>query len=174
MGVLGVGLYGSNEPTLNFETSVNQSYPVALEIICYIGFLIAFAVKLPILPLHTWLPDTHGEAHHSTCMLLAGILLKMGAYGLIWINMELLPHAHSIFSPWLMVVGTIQIIYEASTSPGQHNLKKKNSLFLRISYGFHTYRNCFDNRYGTQRSYFTNNLSWLYWCCTFFLGGNEL
>ena len=110
MGVLGVGLYGSNEPTLNFETSVNQSYPVALEIIFYIGFFIAFAVKLPILPLHTWLPDTHGEAHYSTCMLLAGILLKMGAYGLIRINMELLPHAHSIFSPWLMIVGTIQII----------------------------------------------------------------
>ncbi|KAM0049739.1 putative photosystem I [Helianthus debilis subsp. tardiflorus] len=108
MGVLGVGLYGSNEPTLNFETSVNQSYPVALEIIFYIGFLIAFAVKLPILPLHTWLPDTHEEAHYSTCMLLAGILLKMGAYGLIRINMELLPHAHSIFSPWLMVVGIIQ------------------------------------------------------------------
>ncbi|CAH1432632.1 unnamed protein product [Lactuca virosa] len=67
MGVLGVSLYGSNEPTLNFETSVNQSYLVALEIIFYIGFFIAFAVKLPILPLHTWLPDTHGEAHYSTC-----------------------------------------------------------------------------------------------------------
>ncbi|KAF5779761.1 putative NADH:ubiquinone oxidoreductase, NADH-quinone oxidoreductase, chain M/4 [Helianthus annuus] len=66
MGVLGVGLYGSNEPTLNFETSVNQSYHVALEIIFYNGFLIAFAVKLPILPRHTWLPDTHGEAHYST------------------------------------------------------------------------------------------------------------
>uniref|UniRef100_UPI0030FE3310 NADH dehydrogenase subunit 4 n=1 Tax=Erigeron fernandezianus TaxID=91263 RepID=UPI0030FE3310 len=125
MGVLGIGLYGSNEPTLNFETSVNQSYPVALEIIFYIGFFIAFAVKSPILPLHTWLPDTHGEAHYSTCMLLAGILLKMGAYGLIRINMELLPHAHSIFSPWLMIVGTIQIIYAASTSPGQRNLKKR-------------------------------------------------
>ncbi|GJY39225.1 NADH dehydrogenase subunit D [Tanacetum coccineum] len=109
MGVLGIGLYGSNEPTLNFETSVNQSYPVALEIIFYIGFFIAFAVKLPILPLHTWLPDTHGEAHYSTCMLLAGILLKMGAYGLIRINMELLPHAHSIFSPWLMIVGIASI-----------------------------------------------------------------
>ncbi|KAM0025853.1 NAD(P)H-quinone oxidoreductase chain 4 [Helianthus debilis subsp. tardiflorus] len=100
-------------------------YLVALEIIFYIGFLIAFAVKLPILPLHTWLPDTHGEAHYSTCMLLAGNLLKLGAYGLIRINMELLPHAHSIFSPWLMVVGTIQIIYATSTSLGQRNLKKK-------------------------------------------------
>ncbi|KAB2037605.1 hypothetical protein ES319_D03G086000v1, partial [Gossypium barbadense] len=105
IGVLGLGLYGSNEPTLNFETLANQSYPVALEIIFYIGFLIALAVKSPIIPLHTWLPDTHGEAHYSTCMLLAGILLKMGAYGLVRINMELLPHAHSIFSPWLIIVG---------------------------------------------------------------------
>nr|YP_010436742.1 NADH-plastoquinone oxidoreductase subunit 4 [Camellia formosensis]UTA95958.1 NADH-plastoquinone oxidoreductase subunit 4 [Camellia formosensis] len=125
MGVLGVGLYSSNEPTLNFETLANQSYPVTLEILFYIGFFIAFAVKSPIIPLHTWLPDTHGEAHYSTCMLLAGILLKMGAYGLVRINMELLPHAHSIFSPWLMIVGTMQIIYAASTSPGQRNFKKR-------------------------------------------------
>nr|YP_010174676.1 NADH-plastoquinone oxidoreductase subunit 4 [Salvadora persica]QSJ55446.1 NADH-plastoquinone oxidoreductase subunit 4 [Salvadora persica] len=125
IGVLGIGLYGSNEPTLNFEILTNQSYPIALEIIFYIGFLIAFAVKLPIIPFHTWLPDTHGEAHYSTCMLLAGILLKMGAYGLVRINMELLPHAHSIFSPWLIVVGTIQIIYAASTSSGQRNSKKR-------------------------------------------------
>ena len=125
IGALGIALYGSNEPTFNFETSANQSYPVALEIFFYIGFLIAFAVKSPIIPLHTWLPDTHGEAHYSTCMLLAGILLKMGAYGLIRINMELLPHAHSIFSPWLIIVGVMQIIYAASTSPGQRNLKKR-------------------------------------------------
>ena len=125
LGVLGIGLYGSNEPTLNLEMLGNQSYPVGLEIIFYLGFLIAFAVKLPIIPLHTWLPDTHGEAHYSTCMLLAGILLKMGAYGLVRINMELLPHAHSIFSPWLMIAGTIQIIYAASASSGQRNLKKR-------------------------------------------------
>ncbi|KAK9660986.1 hypothetical protein RND81_O287400 [Saponaria officinalis] len=58
-------------------------------------------------------------------MLLAGILLKMGAYGLVRINMELLPHAHSIFSPWLIIIGTMQIIYAALTSPGQRNLKKR-------------------------------------------------
>nr|YP_009577673.1 NADH-plastoquinone oxidoreducta sesubunit 4 [Vatica mangachapoi]YP_009947021.1 NADH-plastoquinone oxidoreducta sesubunit 4 [Vatica guangxiensis]YP_010039686.1 NADH-plastoquinone oxidoreducta sesubunit 4 [Vatica odorata]YP_010207228.1 NADH-plastoquinone oxidoreductase subunit 4 [Vatica xishuangbannaensis]ARO74619.1 NADH dehydrogenase subunit 4 [Vatica odorata]QBG64576.1 NADH-plastoquinone oxidoreducta sesubunit 4 [Vatica mangachapoi]QOH91339.1 NADH-plastoquinone oxidoreducta sesubunit 4 [Va len=125
IGVLGIGFYGSNEPTLNFETLVNQSYPIPLEILFYIGFLIAFAVKSPIIPLHTWLPDTHGEAHYSTCMLLAGILLKMGAYGLVRINMELLPHAHSLFSSWLLIVGTMQIIYAASTSLGQRNLKKR-------------------------------------------------
>nr|YP_010388965.1 NADH-plastoquinone oxidoreductase subunit 4 [Limnophila sessiliflora]UPQ44200.1 NADH-plastoquinone oxidoreductase subunit 4 [Limnophila sessiliflora] len=125
MGVLGIGLYGSNEPTLNFDILGNRTYPMALEIIFYIGFFIAFAVKMPIIPLHTWLPDTHGEAHYSTCMLLAGILLKMGAYGLIRINMELFPHAHFLFSPWLMIVGAIQIIYAALTSLGQRNLKKR-------------------------------------------------
>nr|QGU84720.1 NADH-plastoquinone oxidoreductase subunit 4 [Flacourtia indica] len=125
MGALGIALYASNEPTFNFETSANQSYPVTLEILFYIGFLIAFAVKSPIIPLHTWLPDTHGEAHYSTCMLLAGILLKMGAYGLVRINMELLSHAHSIFSSWLIIVGAIQIIYGASASSGQKNLKKR-------------------------------------------------
>ncbi|KAJ0773682.1 putative NADH:quinone oxidoreductase/Mrp antiporter, membrane subunit [Helianthus annuus] len=91
MGVLGVGLYGSNEPTLNFETSVNQSYPVALEIIFYIGFLIAFAVKLPILPLHIWLPDTHThrEAHYSTSCAsiidtgLNGAILQIISHGFI-------------------------------------------------------------------------------------------
>nr|YP_010242708.1 NdhD [Impatiens linearisepala]QTJ25841.1 NdhD [Impatiens linearisepala] len=125
MGVLGIGLYSFNQPTLNFETLANQSYSMALEIIFYIGFVIAFAVKSPIIPLHTWLPNTHGEAHYSTCMLLAGILLKMGAYGLIRINMEFLPHAHFIFSPWLMIIGTMQIVYAASASPGQRDLKKR-------------------------------------------------
>nr|QVV41436.1 NADH-plastoquinone oxidoreductase subunit 4 [Bridelia tomentosa] len=125
IGTLSIALYGSNETTFNFEISANQSYPLALEILFYIGFLIAFAVKLPIIPFHTWLPDTHGEAHYSTCMLLAGILLKMGAYGLVRINMELFPHAHSIFSPWLIIVGAIQIIYAASTSLSQQTLKKR-------------------------------------------------
>nr|WOC92154.1 NADH-plastoquinone oxidoreductase subunit 4 [Utricularia subulata] len=125
MGVLGIGLYSATEPTLNFEILTNRSYSAALEIILYIGFFIAFAVKLPMIPLHTWLPDTHGEAHYSTCMLLAGILLKMGAYGLVRVNMQLFPHAHYIFSPWLLIVGAIQIIYAALTSLGQTNLKKR-------------------------------------------------
>nr|QVX30375.1 NADH-plastoquinone oxidoreductase subunit 4 [Poecilanthe parviflora] len=136
MGILGIGLYGSNEPTFNFETLTNQSYPAVLEIIFYMGFLIAFAVKSPIIPLHTWLPDTHGEAHYSTCMLLAGILLKMGAYGLIRINMEILSHTHSIFSPGLLILGSIQIIYAASTSFGQRNLKKRISYSSVSHMGF--------------------------------------
>ncbi|KAL5646333.1 hypothetical protein ACJX0J_002917 [Zea mays] len=106
IGVLGMGLYGSNEPGLDLERLINQSYPTTLEILLYFGFLIAYAVKF-------------------TCMLLAGILLKMGAYGLIRVNMELLPHAHYLFSPWLVIIGAVQIIYAASTSLGQRNFKKR-------------------------------------------------
>nr|QWW93071.1 NADH-plastoquinone oxidoreductase subunit 4 [Cyathodium smaragdinum] len=125
IGGLFIASYNPNESTFNFQLLINKVYPIELEIIIYLSFLIAYAVKLPIIPLHTWLPDTHGEAHYSTCMLLAGILLKMGAYGLIRINMELFPHAHSTFAPFLVSLGAIQIVYAALTSSGQRNLKRR-------------------------------------------------
>ncbi|KAL5641866.1 hypothetical protein ACJX0J_002667 [Zea mays] len=74
-------------------------------------------------------------------MLLAGILLKMGAYGLIRVNMELLPHAHYSFSPWLVIMERLQIIYAASTSLGQRNFKK------RIAYSSVSHHGYFTNIY---------------------------
>jgi NAD(P)H-quinone oxidoreductase subunit 4 len=124
-GILTASLWSSNIPMLDMQSLSNKTYPLSIEILIYLGFLIAYAVKLPALPLHTWLPDTHGEAHYSTCMLLAGILLKMGGYGFIRINMELLPHAHMLFAPWLICLGAIQIVYAALVSFGQKNLKRR-------------------------------------------------
>lgn len=124
-GLLTASLWGSNTPVLDFEILSHKSYPLGLEILIYLGFLIAYAVKLPAFPLHTWLPDTHGEAHYSTCMLLAGILLKMGGYGFIRVNMELLPHAHTVFAPWLVALGAYQIVYAALVSFAQRNLKRR-------------------------------------------------
>ena len=117
--------WNSTIPILDLVTLSHKTYPLVIEILIYLGFLIAYAVKLPALPLHTWLPDTHGEAHYSTCMLLAGILLKMGGYGFIRINMELLPHAHILFAPFLVVLGAVQIVYAALVSLGQTNLKRR-------------------------------------------------
>ena len=71
VGALTMGFYNSNELTLDLQNLSTKTYPIELEIILYLGFFIAYAIKLPIFPLHTWLPDTHGEAHYSTCMLLA-------------------------------------------------------------------------------------------------------
>lgn len=124
-GALTLSFWGNANPVLSFQLLSHKSYPIAIEILAYLGFLIAYAVKLPALPLHTWLPDTHGEAHYSTCMLLAGILLKMGGYGFIRINMELLPHAHVLFAPWLVVLGAVQIVYAAFSAFGQRNLKRR-------------------------------------------------
>lgn len=125
VAILTISLYGSEGPILDMEILSNRSYPLALEILIYLGFLIAYAVKLPIFPFHTWLPDTHGEAHYSTCMLLAGILLKMGGYGFIRINMEILSQAHAFFAPWLITLGACQIVYAALVSLAQNNLKRR-------------------------------------------------
>jgi NAD(P)H-quinone oxidoreductase subunit 4 len=125
LAALAMGFYGGEEVTFNMTELASRHYPLGFEILLYIGFLIAYGVKLPAFPVHTWLPDTHGEAHYSTCMLLAGILLKMGGYALIRINMGLLPNAHAWFAPFLICVGIINIIYAALTSFAQRNLKRK-------------------------------------------------
>jgi NAD(P)H-quinone oxidoreductase subunit 4 len=118
IAALGMAFYGS-ELTFNMSALAQKDYPISLEILAYAGFLIAYGVKLSAFPLHTWLPDTHGEAHYSTCMLLAGVLLKMGGYALIRINMDMLPNAHQVFAPFLVIVGVINIIYAALTSFAQ-------------------------------------------------------
>ncbi|MBR8828281.1 MAG: NAD(P)H-quinone oxidoreductase subunit 4 [Gomphosphaeria aponina SAG 52.96 = DSM 107014] len=102
-----------------------KEYPKALEMLAYTGFLIAFGVKLPIFPLHTWLPDAHSEASAPVSMILAGVLLKMGGYGLIRMNMEMLSGAHIKFAPVLVILGVINIVYGAFTAFGQTNLKRR-------------------------------------------------
>jgi|TARA_B110000971_G_C20006370_1_gene499352 NAD(P)H-quinone oxidoreductase subunit 4 len=124
IAALAMAFYG-NELTFNMSALAQKDYPISLEILAYAGFLIAYGVKLSAFPLHTWLPDTHGEAHYSTCMLLAGVLLKMGGYALIRINMDMLPNAHQVFAPFLVIVGVINIIYAALTSFAQRNIKRK-------------------------------------------------
>jgi len=102
-----------------------KQYPQGLELLAYTGFLIAFGVKLPIFPLHTWLPDAHGEASAPGSMILAGVLLKMGGYALIRFNMEMLPDAHVYFAPVLAILGVVNIIYGACCAFAQTNLKRR-------------------------------------------------
>jgi NAD(P)H-quinone oxidoreductase subunit 4 len=102
-----------------------KNYPLGLEIAAYLGFLVAFGVKLPIFPFHTWLPDAHGEAPAPGSMVLAGVLLKMGGYALIRLNAEMLPIAHVYFAPALAILGVANIVYGALAAFSQDNLKRR-------------------------------------------------
>lgn len=121
---LAMAFYGDTI-TFDFRALAAKEYTIGFELLAYTGFLIAYGVKLPIIPLHTWLPDAHGEATAPVHMLLAGILLKMGGYALLRMNAQMLPEAHAQFAPVLIVLGVVNIIYAALTSFAQRNLKRK-------------------------------------------------
>jgi NAD(P)H-quinone oxidoreductase subunit 4 len=122
---LAMAFYGGGTPTFEYTALAAKGFTTGFQMICYAAFLIAFGVKLPIVPLHTWLPDAHGEATAPVHMLLAGILLKMGGYALLRFNVQILPDAHVKFAPFLVILGVVNIIYAALTSFAQRNLKRK-------------------------------------------------
>ncbi|MEW6494179.1 MAG: NAD(P)H-quinone oxidoreductase subunit 4 [Cyanobacteriota bacterium] len=124
LSALAMAFFGDTV-TFDMQQLAQKHYPIAFELLAYTGFLIAFAVKLPIFPLHTWLPDAHSEASAPVSMILAGVLLKMGGYGLIRMNMEMLPNAHIHFAPVLAILGVVNIVYGAFTAFAQENLKRR-------------------------------------------------
>ena len=124
VAALSMGFYG-NTISFDMQTLAAKDYALNFQLWMYAGLIIAYGVKLPIIPLHTWLPDAHGEATAPVHMLLAGILLKMGGYALIRMNAGMLPDAHAAFAPVLVVLGVVNIIYAALTSFAQRNLKRK-------------------------------------------------
>ena len=124
IAALTMAFYGDNV-TFDMRSLAAKNYALNFQLWIYAAFFIAYAVKLPIFPLHTWLPDAHGEATAPVHMLLAGILLKMGGYALIRMNAQMLPEAHAFFAPALVILGIVNIIYAALTSFAQRNLKRK-------------------------------------------------
>ena len=90
----------------------------------FLGFFVAFAVKVPLFPLHTWLPDAHVEAPTAGSVLLAGVLLKMGTYGLLRFCLGLFPEQARMNQSWIMALAIIGIIYGALVAMVQPNMKK--------------------------------------------------
>jgi NAD(P)H-quinone oxidoreductase subunit 4 len=125
VAALGMALYGDGPVTFDVVELGLKQYPLLLEVLLYGGLLVAFGVKLAVFPLHTWLPDAHGEASAPVSMILAGVLLKMGGYGLIRLNLNLLSDAHVYFAPLLVILGVINIIYGAFNSFAQTNMKRR-------------------------------------------------
>ncbi|MGC1512189.1 MAG: NADH-quinone oxidoreductase subunit M [Acidimicrobiales bacterium] len=90
----------------------------------FLAFALAFAVKVPIFPLHTWLPDAHTQAPTGASVILAGVMLKLGTYGLLRFGLYLFPEAASHFAPLLVTLGVIGIIYGAVVAAMQRDLKR--------------------------------------------------
>lgn len=100
------------------------SFGTDTERLLFLGFFIAFAIKVPLWPLHSWLPDAHVQAPTAGSIILAGILLKLGTYGLIRFNLGFFPNAAADFAPWIAALAVIGIIYGAWVAYAQTDVKK--------------------------------------------------
>lgn len=110
--------------TFDYMDLLGLSIPLETARWLMLGFLIAFAVKLPAVPVHTWLADAHTEAPTAGSVILAGLLLKTGAYGLIRFVVPLFPEAAVEIAPLAMIIGVIGILYGAILAFGQTDLKR--------------------------------------------------
>jgi NADH-quinone oxidoreductase subunit M len=96
----------------------------SIELWLFLAFFVAFAVKVPLFPFHTWLPDAHVEAPTAGSVLLAGVLLKMGTYGLVRFNLPLFPNISHLFAPLISLLAIVGIIYGALVAMVQPDVKK--------------------------------------------------
>ncbi len=94
------------------------------QLLIFLLIFVAFAVKIPMFPFHTWLPDAHTDAPTEVSVILAGVLLKMGAYGLIRICLAVAPAGMQAFAPWMAVIAAINIVYGAAICLAQTDMKK--------------------------------------------------
>ncbi len=101
-----------------------QAIPADLQFWLFLAFAAAFAIKVPMWPLHSWLPDAHVEAPTAGSVILAGVLLKMGTYGFLRFNLGLFPQASIRLAPWVALLAVIGIIYGAAVSYAQKDVKK--------------------------------------------------
>lgn len=110
--------------TFDYSELLGTELSPSSELWIMLGFFVAFAVKLPVVPLHTWLPDAHTEAPTAGSVILAGLLLKTGAYGLLRFVIPLFPHAAHEFTPVALVLAVIGIVYGAVMAFSQTDLKR--------------------------------------------------
>jgi len=117
-------LYFKGGQTFDILALSRASYSPSLQHWLFLAFFIAFAVKVPMFPFHTWLPDAHVEAPTAGSVILASVLLKMGAYGFLRFTLPMLPDATATFSPLVVILSLIAIIYGAYMALAQEDLKK--------------------------------------------------
>ncbi len=122
VGIIVLYLYGGR--TFDILELAKKSYPYTMQLWLFWAFFAAFAVKVPMWPVHTWLPDAHTEAPTAGSVILAAILIKMGAYGFLRFSLPLFPDASVAMTPIMLTLSIIAIIYGAVICLGQTDLKR--------------------------------------------------
>jgi NADH-quinone oxidoreductase subunit M len=110
--------------TLDFKELAGKTIPPVFQAWLFAAFLAAFAVKVPMFPVHTWLPNAHTEAPTAGSVILAGILLKMGAYGFLRVSLPILPDAVQLFLKPMLVISVVAIVYGAYVTLVQTDVKR--------------------------------------------------
>jgi NADH-quinone oxidoreductase subunit M len=122
LAILWLGIY---QGTFSVPDLITKGgIPANIQLWLFLAFAAAFAIKVPMWPLHSWLPDAHVEAPTAGSVILAGVLLKMGTYGFLRFNLPMFPEAAVKFAPWMALLAVIGIIYGAAVSYAQKDIKK--------------------------------------------------
>lgn len=124
-----LGLYVAHQKEFGFASTAFQdlykaSIPFETQVWMFAAFALAFAIKIPLFPLHTWLPDAHVEAPTAGSVILAGVLLKMGGYGLLRLGLPLFPEGAQFCAPFLAGLAVIGIVYGAAVALVQEDIKR--------------------------------------------------
>ena len=117
-------LYFANGQSFDILQMAHLNLPLETQKYLWLALFAAFAVKIPMWPVHTWLPDAHVQAPTAGSVILAGILLKMGGYGFLRFNLPILPEASVYFTPFVMVLSVIAILWAALVAFAQTDIKK--------------------------------------------------
>lgn len=124
LAVYAIGPIGYFTTDLTELYKVAPQIPMDIQIWMFLAFAFSFAIKVPLFPLHTWLPDAHTQAPTAGSVILAGVLLKMGTYGLLRFNIPLFPEASILAAPYISVLAIIGIIYGALVAMVQTDVKR--------------------------------------------------
>ncbi len=138
--IIGIYVISSNQIGRTFDITALQTLKIdsLTENFLFLGFFIAFAIKAPLWPLHTWLPDAAKSATPGTSILLLGVLDKVGTFGMIRYGVELFPNASKTFAPYIIALSVISIIYGAILAIGQKDIKGLIAFTSISHFGFIT------------------------------------
>lgn len=117
-------LYFTGGQTFDIMELMGQKYAMNIQIWVFLAFFIAFAIKVPMFPFHTWLPDAHVQAPTAGSIILAGVLLKMGTYGMLRFPMPMFPDASKYFSTPILILSVVGIVYGGFLALAQTDIKK--------------------------------------------------